>query len=114
MTLPDGNPSYDAYVKKAVFREVFAGDLPAATAAVMAATQRPADANALQQASGPPAWRGIPSWYLVARDDQLIPAAAQRFMAQRAGARVTEVRSSHVAMISKPDQATAVILSAAR
>lgn len=80
----------------------------------MAAAQRPADANALQQASGPPAWRGIPSWYLVARDDQLIPAAAQRFMAQRAGARVTEVRSSHVAMISKPDQATAVILSAAR
>lgn len=114
ITLPDGEPSHDAYVKKEFFRDVFAGDLPAATAAVMAATQRPADVHALGNLSGPPAWRGIPSWYLVARDDQLIPAAAQRFMAQRAGARVTEVRSSHVAMISKPDQTTSVILAAAR
>jgi pimeloyl-ACP methyl ester carboxylesterase len=114
ITLPDGTPSYDGYVKKEFFREVFAGDLPPARTAVMAATQRPADVHALGQASGPPAWRGIPSWYLVARDDQLIPAAAQRFMAQRAGARVTEVRASHVAMISKPDQATSVILAAAR
>ncbi|HET6708153.1 alpha/beta hydrolase [Amycolatopsis sp.] len=114
ITLPDGKPSYDGYVKKAVFREVFAGDLPSPTTAVMAATQRPANVESLQQLSGPPAWRTIPSWFLVARDDQLIPAAAQRYMARRAGSRVVEVRSSHVAMMSRPAQTAAIVLAAAR
>jgi pimeloyl-ACP methyl ester carboxylesterase len=80
----------------------------------MAATQRPANVQSLQQLSGPPAWKTIPSWFLVARDDQLIPAAAQRHMAKRAGSHVVEVRSSHVAMMSKPAQTTALILAAAR
>jgi pimeloyl-ACP methyl ester carboxylesterase len=114
ITLPDGKPSYDGYVKKAVFREIFAGDLPQPTTAIMAATQRPANVESLQQLSGPPAWKTIPSWFLVARDDQLIPAAAQRHMAKRAGARVVEVRSSHVAMMSKPAQTASLILAAAR
>lgn len=114
ITLPDGKPSYDGYVKKAVFREIFAGDLPPATTAVMAATQRPANVESLHQLSGPPAWKTIPSWFLVARDDQLIPAAAQRHMAKRAGSRVVEVRSSHVAMMSKPAQTASLILAAAK
>lgn len=79
----------------------------------MAATQRPADVQSLQQLSGPPAWKTIPSWFLVARDDQLIPAAAQRHMAKRAGSRTIEVSSSHVAMMSKPAQTASLILSAA-
>ncbi|GAB2987043.1 alpha/beta fold hydrolase [Saccharothrix stipae] len=114
ITLPDGSPSHDGYVKKTAFREVFAGDLSPARTAVMAATQRPANAQSLQQQSGPPAWRTIPSWFLVAQHDQLIPAAAQRFMAKRAGSHVVEVRSSHVAMMSKPAQTAALILAAAR
>lgn len=114
ITLPDGTPSHDGYVKKTAFREVFAGDLPPSTTAVMAATQRPANAHTLQQPSGPPAWRTIPSWFLVARDDQLIPAAAQRHMARRAGSHVVEVRSSHVAMMSRPAQTAALIRAAAR
>jgi hypothetical protein len=52
----------------------------------MAATQRPADVHTLGQPSGTPAWKTIPSWTLIARNDNLIPAAAQRFMASRAGA----------------------------
>ncbi|GAB7039584.1 MULTISPECIES: alpha/beta fold hydrolase [Catenuloplanes] len=105
---------YDGYVKAAVFREVFAGDLPRSTTDLMWATQRPGDTHTLGEPSGAPAWRDIPSWYLVARDDQLIPAAAQRFMAARAGARVVEVRASHVAMISQPKATADLIALAAR
>ena len=63
--------------------------------------------------SGEPAWKTIPSWYLVATQDKAIPPATQRFMAERAGATVDEVRASHVPMISKPDATTRLILDAA-
>ncbi|WP_229075040.1 alpha/beta fold hydrolase [Actinoplanes sp. DH11] len=110
----DGKPSYDAYVKAAVFRDIFAADLPRKTTAVMAATQRPADVHTLGQLSGVPAWKTIPSGYLVAKADNLIPAAAQRFMAQRAGARTVEINSSHVAMMSNPGPTTELIQRMAR
>jgi pimeloyl-ACP methyl ester carboxylesterase len=113
-TMVDGTKSADGYVKASAFREVFAGDLPASTTAIMAATQRPGDVHTLDQPSGPAAWKTIPSWYLVARDDQLIPAAAQRFMAERTHARTVEVNSSHVAMISKPAATADLITDAAR
>jgi pimeloyl-ACP methyl ester carboxylesterase len=104
----------DGYIDPARFRRIFAADLPRDTAAVMAASQRPGDVATLSDASGPPAWATVPSWYLVARDDRVIPAATQRFMAERAGATVTEVRSSHVAMISHPRRTTDLIGQAAR
>ncbi|MFI5708740.1 alpha/beta fold hydrolase [Kribbella sp. NPDC051620] len=104
----------DGYIKPSLFREVFAADVSASTAAAMASTQRPADLNTLGQPSGVPAWKTIPSWTLVARNDQVIPAAAQRFMAQRAGAHQVEVNASHVAMISKPGPTTDLILKAAK
>jgi pimeloyl-ACP methyl ester carboxylesterase len=96
-----------------VFRDVFAGDLPPATTDLMAAAQRPGDVHTLLEPSGAPAWKSIPSWYVVARNDNLIPPAAQRFMAQRAGARTTEVNASHVAMISQPRATADVIKHAA-
>ncbi|RSM68230.1 alpha/beta hydrolase [Actinoplanes sp. ATCC 53533] len=111
---PTGPDSYDGYIKASLFREVFAADLPAGTTALMAATQRPGDLSTLQQPSGPPAWKAIPSWYLVAKQDQVIPAAAQRFMAERAGARTREVNASHVAMMSRPDATADLITTAAR
>lgn len=104
----------DGYIKKEVFRDVFAGDVPRATTALMWAGQRPSDVRALQEPSAAPAWKTIPSWYLVARDDQVLPAAAQRFMAQRAGAQVREVAASHVAMIARPDVTADLIKRAAR
>lgn len=104
----------DAYIKTAVFHDVFAADVPTSTAAVLAATQRPADLSTLGQPSATPAWSTIPSWTLVAKNDLVIPAAAQRFMAQRAHAHVVEVKASHVAMISKPGPTTDLILAAAR
>ncbi|MGW4463763.1 alpha/beta fold hydrolase [Micromonospora sp. NPDC004704] len=111
---PYGEGHVDAYIKKAVFHDVFAGDVPRATTDLMWATQRPADVNALGEPSGAPAWKTIPSWYLVARKDNVIPAAAQRFMAQRAGARSVEVNASHVAMIAQPAATADLIKRAAR
>jgi pimeloyl-ACP methyl ester carboxylesterase len=104
----------DGYIKKEFFRDVFAGDMPRKTAELMQAGQRPADARTLGEPSGVPAWKTIPSYYLVARNDQVLPAAAQRFMARRAGSQVSEVNASHVAMISQPAVVTDLIKRAAR
>ncbi|MGC4772156.1 alpha/beta fold hydrolase [Micromonospora sp. DT44] len=104
----------DGYIKRQFFREVFAADVPKATAELMWTGQRPADARTLGEPSGVPAWKNIPSWYLVARNDQVLPAEAQRFMAERAGAQVREVNASHVAMMSQPIAAAELIKRAAR
>ncbi|MEO3814971.1 alpha/beta hydrolase, partial [Sphaerisporangium sp. B11E5] len=111
---PYGEDFVDGYIKKDVFRGVFAGDVPRATADLMWAGQRPADTRTLSEGSGAPAWKTIPSYYLVARDDQVLPAAAQRFMARRAGSQVREVGASHVAMISQPAVTADLVKRAAR
>ena len=112
---PDGGTGTDAYIDPAKFHAAFAADLPARDTVLMAATQRPAALAALGSPSGPPAWKTVPSWYLVAGADQAIPPAAQRFMAKRIGAHTSEVKgASHVVMISHSDTATAVITAAAR
>jgi pimeloyl-ACP methyl ester carboxylesterase len=104
----------DAYITPSVFHTAFCADVPTSTAAVMAATQRPIDAAVEAEPSGPPAWRTIPSWFLVASDDHAIPPATERFMARRAGATTVEISASHVAMVSHADAVTDLILDAAR
>ena len=111
---PYGEGLVDGYIKKEFFHDVFAGDLPKATTALMWAGQRPADVRTLGEPSGTPAWRTVPSWYLVGRDDQVLPPAAQRFMAHRAGAHTFEADTSHVAMIARPAATAALIRRAAR
>ena len=102
----------DVYVEPAALRSIFAHDLPRAQTAVMAAGQRPATFGALVTPATEPAWKTIPSWYLRASADSLIPPAAQAVMAERAGAWTRSVRSSHVVMMSHPDLTTDVILRA--
>jgi len=102
----------DVYISPSAFHSVFCDDVSGKTSAVMAANQRPIDAAALGQPSGEPAWKTIPSWYLVAKNDHAIPPATERFMAQRAGATTVEIGSSHVAMISHPGAVTDLILDA--
>ncbi|RKH55642.1 alpha/beta fold hydrolase [Corallococcus llansteffanensis] len=108
-----GTVDADGYIDPAFFRELFAGDLSEMDAAVLAASQRPAAASVFANPSGPPAWKDLPSWYLIARDDHTIPPEAQRVMAQRAGAQSVEIQSSHVAMISHPHVVTELIGEAA-
>lgn len=105
----------DAYIKADVFREAFAADLDRRTVAAMAAMQRPIDLAVLQQPSGPPAWATIPSWFIIGKDDNTIPADLHRFMAARAGAvRTVELNASHAVMISQPAAVVRVIVEAAR
>jgi pimeloyl-ACP methyl ester carboxylesterase len=109
-----GDRDQDGYINPATFRQVFAADVPAAQAAVMAATQRPGTLASLGEPSGIPAWRTIPSWYMVAKNDNAIPPQAERVMAARAHAHTVEIRSSHVPMVSHPDAVTDLVLRAAR
>ncbi|SDJ78817.1 Pimeloyl-ACP methyl ester carboxylesterase [Nocardioides sp. YR527] len=108
---PEGDG--DVYVDPAAFRSIFAHDLPRAQTVAMAAGQRPATFGALVTPSAEPAWRTVPSWYLIAGDDHLIPPVAQAAMAERADARTRTVDSSHVAMMSHPRATTEMILQAA-
>jgi pimeloyl-ACP methyl ester carboxylesterase len=112
--VPSADGVVDAYVKPAQFRGVLANDLPANQAAELAATQRPLAASALTEPSGAPAWSGIPSWDVIGTADHALPAAAQEFMAERAGATVTRLNASHLSMISHPDKVRDVIEDAAR
>jgi pimeloyl-ACP methyl ester carboxylesterase len=97
-----------------LFREAFAADLPEATTALLAATQRPVATAAFTEASGPPAWRTLPSWAVVATGDKAAGSDVVRSMAQRAGADIVELEGSHVIMISQPQAVTEVILRALR
>jgi len=104
----------DLYLKQTVFLESFANGIPERKALVLYATQRPITFSAGNQPSGVPAWKTIPSWYLIGTQDKIIPPAQQRFMAERAHARIEEAKAGHLAMVSRPDAVTDIILSAVR
>lgn len=112
--LADGNK--DLYIEQSKFHQQFAADVPAAQAAVMAATQRPIAEAALTEASGAPAWKQLPSYFIYGSADKNIPAQALGFMAQRANSRSTVVieGASHVVMTSHPKAVADLIEAAAR
>jgi pimeloyl-ACP methyl ester carboxylesterase len=87
-------------------------DLPAEQTAVMAATQRPIAELAFSEPNGEPAWKKLPSWAVVASGDKAAGADVVRSMAERAGAKITEVEGSHVIMVSQPQVVVEAILSA--
>jgi pimeloyl-ACP methyl ester carboxylesterase len=99
-------------IDAAKFHDAFAADLPAEQTAVMAATQRPVAELAFSEPSRMPAWKNLPSWTVVATGDTAAGADVIRSMAERAGATITEVKGSHVIMMSQPQAVTDVILSA--
>lgn len=104
----------DLYVKPSLFPSCFANDLPPDQGAVLASTQRAFALSSLGQTSGVPAWKTIPSFYLVGTIDKVIPPFAQLFMAQRANATVVQVRGSHLVMISHPEAVVDLINQAAQ
>jgi len=108
------NGDVDLYIKPELFPSCFANDLSVRQAAVLAASQRPITFSALLEPSGTPAWKTIPSWYLIGTLDKVIPPYAQLFMAQRANAHIIQVKASHPAMISHPSAAVELIEKAAR
>jgi pimeloyl-ACP methyl ester carboxylesterase len=102
------------FLDKATFAASFAADVEPDKAQFMADSQVPWGVDALGGAVSEPAWRTKPSWYLVATDDRMIPPAAQRFMAQRAGAKVAGNGGSHAIYVSRPDAVAAIIKDAAQ
>src|SRR6266851_2328396 len=110
--IPGAPGDLDLYLKPSLVPECFANGLPASQAAVIAATQRPLATSALAATFGPPAWKTIPSWAVIGTADHVIPASTQTFMAQRAGAHITDVNAGHLSLISKPSVVTRVILEA--
>jgi pimeloyl-ACP methyl ester carboxylesterase len=91
----------------------FAADVDHVKAEVMYAVQQPLAATAFNQAMGVPAWKSLPSWYLITTDDQALPPPAQHLFAKRMGATVVEIPSSHVPFVSHPRDVVKLIETAA-
>ena len=102
-----------AWLPEDDFVNHFAADVDPSKARVMHAVQQPLHASALEEVMGTPAWKSLPSWFLVADGDQAIPPDAERQFAARMGATTTEVPTNHVAMVSHPDDVVAMIETAA-
>ena len=111
---PDGETSVELALNPALLRAAMAADLPEEVTALLAVTQRPIATAAFSEASGPPAWKKLPCWTVVATGDKAAGADVIRSEAQRAGADITEVEGSHLIMISQPQAVTDVIVTAAR
>ena len=111
---PGGQTAIEFAINPARIQEAFAADLPPQVTALMAATQRPVAAAAFSDVCGPPAWKKLPSWAVVATGDKAAGADVVRAEAQRAGADIVEVEGSHVIMISQPQTVTDHIVKAAR
>src|SRR5580700_1631303 len=100
-------------LSEAAFLRDFAGDLPGKKAKVLYAVQQPFNKALLAGKTTNAAWRSKPSYYAVSTEDRTINPDLQRFMAKRMGARTLEVKGSHLALISHPDEITRLILEAA-
>ncbi|MET8760451.1 alpha/beta hydrolase [Lentzea sp. NPDC004782] len=115
-TIDLGDGTNDLVIRQDKYWQQFAADVPRKDATLAAATQRPVNDSALTEKAGEPAWRQIPSYFVVAGKDKNIPVAAQRWMAERAHARavVEAPTASHSVAVSQPDVVAELIVRAAR
>jgi pimeloyl-ACP methyl ester carboxylesterase len=111
-----GGPAADVdlYLKESTFLTTFANLVEPDTARLLYAAQRPFALSAGSELSGMPAWATIPSWDLIGTRDLIIPAAQQRFMAERAGATISTVKGGHLALVSRPGAVASLITKVAR
>lgn len=108
------DPAGFIYLSADKYRTFFAGDLPERQTRVMQASQKPLNAVVFSESTPAAAWRTIPSWFIVAKEDRVINPDLERFYAKRMNARTTEIAASHVVFISRPNQVARIILEAAR
>jgi pimeloyl-ACP methyl ester carboxylesterase len=109
----EGGSSVELYLDREAYPRVFAAGMPRRQAAAAAAAQRPITAVAFEEKSPAAAWKTVQSWYVIATEDQVIPAGAQRFMAQRAGSHATEIHASHAVALTHPAAVAEQIAAAA-
>ncbi|MBO1741450.1 alpha/beta fold hydrolase [Leifsonia sp. TF02-11] len=114
--LPDGSSGTELTIDPAQYCNVFLDDqVSRSQCSALAVEQRPLSVTSATQASGVPAWKSIPSWYLVAAGDRAISPNLERFMAARAHARTTVVPGApHLVMLTDPKAVTGLIETAAR
>ena len=105
-------PGVELYVDPAQFPEIFAADLPADDAAVLAVSQRPVSAASFGEPMGPVGWKSLPSWAAISPHDLAIGPAGERLMAERSGAQTVEIDGSHLFMISQAQAVADLILTA--
>ena len=103
-----------AWLPEEDFIKHFAADVDPVKARVMYAVQQPVAASAFQDVMGVPAWKSLPSWFMVATGDEAIPPEGERQFAARMGATTIELASSHVAMVSHPDEVAQFVETAAK
>jgi pimeloyl-ACP methyl ester carboxylesterase len=109
---PDGNGFL--WIARDGFAAAFAADVDPIDARVMAAVQKPLSIASFTGRPGAPAWKTIPSWYMVATDDQMIPPAAEEFMGTRMRATLVQAPGSHAVLVSRPADVAELITQAAR
>lgn len=102
------------YIDRNKFKEVFAADVSDAVRSVMNAAQKPINSQIFGQGYENPAWKEFPTWYLLATEDQAINPNLQRLFAERMGATIREVGSSHVPFASKPENVVSIIEEAVK
>lgn len=115
VTQPDGTKRADLYLDPSKFRDRFAADLPPRVADDLAATQRPLSAAAFTSTlTVEPAWKTIPSWYLVSKQDQAMAPDLERLQARRMHAHTSQIDSSHAVYLSHPTAVADLVEHAAR
>lgn len=109
-------PDQNGYIwyDKAKYHSGFCADLPKAQAEFLADSQIPVNASVFGATIPSPAWKTKPSWYVIGTEDLTLPPDGQRFMAKRAGSKVTEIKGSHLVFMSKPKEVADVIDTAAK
>jgi pimeloyl-ACP methyl ester carboxylesterase len=103
-----------AWIPEEDFVGHFAADVDPVKAKVMFAVQQPLHTSTFGDVMGVPAWKSLPSWFLVAEGDQAIPPDAERQFAARMKATTVEVATNHVAMVSHPDDVVSLIETAVK
>jgi pimeloyl-ACP methyl ester carboxylesterase len=107
---PDSNGW--VWLPENAFATAFAPDATAEEQAVLAAVQRPASVGAIGVKVGPPRWKDVPAWYLLAQNDRMVAPENQRFMAERMAAGIRSIEADHTPIITAPDPVVSTILEA--
>jgi pimeloyl-ACP methyl ester carboxylesterase len=102
------------WLPEEAFASAFAQQASAQKQAHLAATQRPIAAESIGVPVGRPAWKDLPSWFLVAEEDRMIPAQTQHFMAERMKARVRTSPADHMPMVTAPSAVVDIVMEAVR
>ena len=101
------------WIKRDRFKDAFVNDATGDEAYLMSVVQKPLSVASFTEKEGKPAWKTIPSWYLVCTEDQMIPPPAQQFLAERMKATVRSVAASHAAFMAKSKEVADIIALAA-